>query len=265
MPHLILSDASLAYGHVPLLDHADLQLDPGERVALIGRNGCGKSSLLRALAGQGALAALLAILGARFLLTVGSYGTGAPGGIFAPLLVLGAHAGLIGGLAAALGSPSLAGAPSAWAVTGMAALFAATVRAPLTGIVLMLEMTESYSLMLPLLAASFSAQWAADLLREPPIYDSLLERELRGPAPAERREGTLLLDLHVLPGAPFAGRRVADLGLPQGCLIVNLERRGDDLVVTGSTRLAAGDRLTVVVAPEAGDALGALRAGVGLE
>ena len=55
MPHLILSDASLAYGHVPLLDHADFQLDPGERVALIGRNGTGKSSLLRALAGQGAL------------------------------------------------------------------------------------------------------------------------------------------------------------------------------------------------------------------
>ncbi|MEO8409344.1 MAG: ATP-binding cassette domain-containing protein [Propionivibrio sp.] len=55
MPHLILSDASLAYGHVPLLDHADLQLDPGERVALIGRNGTGKSSLLRALAGQGTL------------------------------------------------------------------------------------------------------------------------------------------------------------------------------------------------------------------
>jgi len=55
MPHLILSAASLAYGHVPLLDHTDFQLDPGERVALIGRNGTGKSSLLRALAGQGAL------------------------------------------------------------------------------------------------------------------------------------------------------------------------------------------------------------------
>ncbi|MCL2635622.1 MAG: ATP-binding cassette domain-containing protein, partial [Betaproteobacteria bacterium] len=58
MPYLKLSAACLAYGHVPLLDHADFQLDPGERVALIGRNGTGKSSLLAALAagsGQGRL------------------------------------------------------------------------------------------------------------------------------------------------------------------------------------------------------------------
>ena len=50
MPYLKLNDACLAYGHVPLLDHADFQLDPGERVALIGRNGTGKSSLLSAMA-----------------------------------------------------------------------------------------------------------------------------------------------------------------------------------------------------------------------
>jgi len=50
MPYLKLADACLAYGHVPLLDHAEFQLDPGERVALIGRNGTGKSSLLAALA-----------------------------------------------------------------------------------------------------------------------------------------------------------------------------------------------------------------------
>ena len=55
MPYLILADASLAFGHVPLLEHADFQLDAGERVALIGRNGTGKSSLLSALAGCGGL------------------------------------------------------------------------------------------------------------------------------------------------------------------------------------------------------------------
>jgi len=55
MPLLSVENACLAFGHVDLLDRADFQLDAGERVALIGRNGSGKSSLLRALAGQAAL------------------------------------------------------------------------------------------------------------------------------------------------------------------------------------------------------------------
>ena len=55
MPLLTLDKGCLAFGHVALLDHADFQVDAGERVALIGRNGSGKSSLLRALAGSASL------------------------------------------------------------------------------------------------------------------------------------------------------------------------------------------------------------------
>src|SRR3954467_5689296 len=51
MALITLADAQLAFGHVPLLDHADFSLEDGERVGLIGRNGAGKSSLLRILAG----------------------------------------------------------------------------------------------------------------------------------------------------------------------------------------------------------------------
>src|SRR5712692_2891417 len=54
MPLLQLSQLSLAYGHVPLLDRVDLVVEPGERVGLIGRNGTGKSSLLRIIEGLGA-------------------------------------------------------------------------------------------------------------------------------------------------------------------------------------------------------------------
>ncbi|MFL9710525.1 ATP-binding cassette domain-containing protein [Methylobacillus sp. Pita1] len=55
MPYISLDQASLAYGHYPLLDHADFQLDAGERVGLIGRNGAGKSSLLKVIAGESKL------------------------------------------------------------------------------------------------------------------------------------------------------------------------------------------------------------------
>jgi ATP-binding cassette subfamily F protein uup len=52
MPLLQLSQVSLAFGHVPLLDHVDLVVEPGERIGLIGRNGTGKSSMLRVIAGD---------------------------------------------------------------------------------------------------------------------------------------------------------------------------------------------------------------------
>src|SRR5262249_49751640 len=106
----------------------------------------------------------------RFGLTMVSYGCGAPGGIFAPMLVLGSLIGLAVGALTHLCLPGIIDHPGAFAVVGMAAYFAAIVRAPLTGIVLIVEMTNTYAQILPLLVACFAAYAVADSLGDEPIY-----------------------------------------------------------------------------------------------
>ncbi len=88
---------------------------------------------------------------ARFLLTIASYGTGALGGIFAPMLVIGALIGLGVGQIAHPFFPPIVPTPAVFAVVGMAAYFTAIVRAPLKGFMLIAEMTGNYNQMLPLL------------------------------------------------------------------------------------------------------------------
>jgi CIC family chloride channel protein len=133
----------------------------------------------RALAGEIALRWLPALLIARFLLTMISYGTGAAGGIFAPLLVIGALGGLAFGRVLHEWLPAWAAQPEAFAVIGMGGLLTAIVRAPLTGIVLMIELTGKYDFMLPLLACCLVAYGVAEMLRTPPIYEALRERANR--------------------------------------------------------------------------------------
>jgi len=115
----------------------------------------------------------------RFVLTIASYSTGSAGGIFSPILVLGALFGLFFENIVHLLFPQLVLAPNAFAVVGMAAFFTGVVRAPLTGIVLMIEMTGNYGLILPLFVACFSALLIADGLNDLPIYEALLERDLQ--------------------------------------------------------------------------------------
>jgi CIC family chloride channel protein len=132
----------------------------------------------QALTGQGTVAWLVAMLVLRFVLSVGSYAVGTAGGIFAPLLVLGGLLGLLTGEISQRIFPTAVPEPTAFAVVGMAALFAGVVRCPLTGIVLIIEMTGNYELILPLMVASFTASITADELHVAPVYDALLENQL---------------------------------------------------------------------------------------
>jgi chloride channel protein, CIC family len=140
--------------------------------------GGGETLTQAILSGRYAVGGLLTVFFARFLLGPWSYAAGTPGGIFAPLLVLGASFGtLFAGIFNHF-RPLPASSLVAFAVVGMAALFAASVRAPLTGIVLTIEMTGRADLTLGLVGASLMALVVAMLLRSEPIYESLKRRML---------------------------------------------------------------------------------------
>jgi CIC family chloride channel protein len=130
------------------------------------------------LAGGVWLAAIPAAFLIRFALGAASYAAGTPGGLFAPMLVLGAQFGFLCGGVCRFLLPNLDLHPEGFAVVGMAAFFAGVVRAPITGMVLTTEMTASVSMLLPMLCACAVAMLIPTLLREPPIYESLREPAL---------------------------------------------------------------------------------------
>ena len=134
-----------------------------------------EQSLRAPLDAAGAAAVFLA----RFALTLASYATGAAGGLFAPLLVLGAEAGVLVGHAAEQVRPlGVTAALPIFAIVGMGALFAGSVRAPATGVVLMIEMTGALPALVPLVYATVAAELTARALGARPIYEALLERTL---------------------------------------------------------------------------------------
>jgi CIC family chloride channel protein len=204
---------------------------------------------------------VFAILALRFVLTLTSYGTGAPGGIFAPLLALGALLGLAVGLQGHALAPAAVPQPAAFAVVGMAGCFAAIVRAPLTGIVLIVEMTGNYDQMLPLLVTCFCAYAVAELVGELPVYEALLQRDLMRGEPDASLHGPMVLEFEIEQGAAFSGRRIRDLGLPAGCIIVRCRDGAREWVATAETRLDPHMRITAVVAPEAAPGIDILREG----
>ncbi|RDH77371.1 ClC family H(+)/Cl(-) exchange transporter [Mycolicibacterium moriokaense] len=140
--------------------------------------GGGDSLTERILAGQNfVLPVVLGILVVRFVAGPLSYSAAVPGGLFAPLLAVGALWGLlfVGGFDA-IWPEDTSQLAIPMALVGMAAFFAATVRAPITGMVLVAEMTATTEVLVPMMVATAAATLAAYLVGSPPIYDSLRER-----------------------------------------------------------------------------------------
>lgn len=140
--------------------------------------GGGYSVIHQMVANSFTITMLMVFFALRFLTSTISFSSGAPGGIFSPLLALGTLFGGIYGYAALELFPHYSIEVGTFAIAGMGALFAATVRAPLTGIVLVLEMTNNYQLILPMIITCIGATMVAQFLGGRPLYSVLLEKTL---------------------------------------------------------------------------------------
>lgn len=215
--------------------------------------GGGHSTAERLLGGHLAwgVGALAVLLGAKFVMSVVSYASGAPGGVFAPMLLMGAIVGMIFGQGVGHLFPSLGAYSTAFAVLGMAAWFTGSVRAPLTGIVLMVEMTGNYSQLLALAITCLLADLTAGALGDTPLYEALLEADLdHNPVKVgglAEVSAPKALYLGVQIGSAMEGRSIRECGLPAGCLVVGIERGGVEVLPEAGLVLLPGDHLTVVV------------------
>lgn len=125
---------------------------------------------------------ILLLLLLRHALGAICYAAGTPGGVFAPMLALGALLGLIFGQLCQYLAPGIFPYPPAFALVGMTALFSGVTRAPLTGIVLVTEMSANTAMLLPMLCACFAAMLPPTLSGATPLYESLRELALRDKA-----------------------------------------------------------------------------------
>lgn len=199
--------------------------------------------------GEILLGALFLLLVIKFIFSMISFGSGAPGGIFLPLLVLGAVIGSIYYNAAGVVTDSLDGLLGNFIILGMAGYFSAIVRAPITGIILISEMTGSLSQLLTLSIVSLAAYVIPDLLHCPPVYDQLLSRLLLKRNPDKTLIPTgekVLVEGMIFHGSEAEGRKICEMQWPGTCLLISLMRGEAEFVPRGETKLAAGDKIVVL-------------------
>ena len=198
--------------------------------------------------GKLTMSLILLLLAGKFLFAITCFGSGAPGGIFFPLLVIGC---LIGGAFANISVDYLGLDPiyiNNFILLAMAGYFTAIVRAPVTGIILIFEMTGSLNHLLSIAIVTIVAYVVADLLKSKPIYESLLENLLKKrslPTPQGVGE-KVLLDFMILHNSPLDNHLVKEIQWPNHCLIVSLRRDGQEFIPHGDTYLKASDSIIVM-------------------
>lgn len=223
-------------------------------LALVYPNGLGSGHglIMHLFHENWTLKMLLVILIVKFFFTMICYGSGVPGGIFLPLLIIGAITGNIYGeiLVKLINLDPMY--IRNFIVLAMAAYFTAIVRAPITGSILITEMTGSFSNLLSLSVVSIVAYVVADALKSAPIYESLLERFISKNNSGENKfignsSNKVLLEVAVCLGTSIEQKKIKDIKWPESCLLVAIKRGQKEIIPRGNTTIFAGDYIIVLV------------------
>lgn len=175
---VFLGFTGMAYIHFSGHDFQSLQTLAAHQLIEIKPHifGSGFGFIEKALLGEATFWPLLLLVFLKPLATCFTLGSGNSGGVFAPSLFTGAMLGGATGILFSHWFPDIAGPPGAYALVGMAAVFAACARAPLTAILIVFEMSNDYSLILPLMVAAVTASNVAQQLYHESIYTTKLTR-----------------------------------------------------------------------------------------
>ena len=132
----------------------------------------------------------------------------------------------------------------------MAGFFSSIVRSPITGIVLVFELTGNMNNLLPIATVSLISYAIANLMGVNPFYEALLERMLNknNEKPKFRKTAEKVLETFVIPvGSPIANKTVMDVDWGKHCLVVSIERENVSVTPKGDTVLKEGDELVILV------------------
>jgi chloride channel protein, CIC family len=165
--------------------------------------GAGYQYMDEAIHGQFTWRQLATLAGLKIVATTLSFISGTPGGMFAPTLFIGAMLGAAVGHGGHLLFPHLTGSPGTYALIGMGVLFAGFLRAPMTSVFMVLEITGNYSIILPVIVANAAAYAISRTLQPTPIFDLLTRQDgLILPSLEEEREQTVLRVEDAMSPAP---------------------------------------------------------------
>lgn len=191
---------------------------------------------------------MLFLLIAKFFFGAFSFSSGAPGGTLYPLTVLGTYIGAVFGEAAMKMFNLNGDLWEEFVVLGMAGLFASIVRAPITGIIVVFEITGNMNGLLPLAVVSLVSYATANMLGSKPFYSSLLSRVLKGNDAVSSNSGEKVLRTFVVPtGSSLHGKKISDIDWGKHCLIVSVERNEKPITPKGDLELMEGDELVFLI------------------